>query len=193
MIKILNLSIIIILKERKFNRNFVLSKTNKHYKTHNMTQTNSIGLKTKETKVLIDKLNGLLANFQIYYQNLRGLHWNIKGKNFFELHAKFEELYTDSQVKIDEIAERILTLQGKPLHTFTDYIEHSKVPVGKDISNDEESVHLVVNSLSSLLEIEREILTLSGDVDDEGTNAMMSDFIAEQEKTMWMLNSWLGK
>lgn len=158
-----------------------------------MTKTNSIGLRTEETKILIDKLNGLLANFQIYYQNLRGLHWNIKGKNFFELHAKFEELYTDSQVKIDEIAERILTLQGKPLHTFTDYIENSKVPVGKDISNDEESVRLVVNSLSSLLEIEREILNLSDEVDDEGTNSMMSDFISEQEKTMWMLNSWLGK
>ena len=84
----------------------------------------------------MDYLNSLLANFQIYYQNLRGLHWNIKGKNFFDLHTKFEEFYTDSQIKIDEIAERILTLQGKPLHTFSDYIAHSNVPVGKDISSD---------------------------------------------------------
>lgn len=154
---------------------------------------NILGLKKTDSKESVEKLNGLLANFQIYYQNLRGLHWNIKGKNFFELHVKFEELYTDSQVKIDEIAERILTLQGKPLHTFTDYIANSSVPVGKDISQDVEAVELVVTSLSELLKIEREILDLSDKSDDEGTNAMMSDLISEQEKTIWMLNSWLGK
>ncbi|MGK0325136.1 MAG: starvation-inducible DNA-binding protein [Polaribacter sp.] len=153
---------------------------------------NILGLDKKETENLAEKLNGLLANFQIYYQNLRGLHWNIKGKNFFELHVKFEEFYTDSQVKIDEIAERILTLQGKPLHTFEDYINLATVPVGKDISNDVESVKLVVSSLSELLKIERIILEISDETNDEGTNSMMSNFIAEQEKTIWMLSSWLG-
>ena len=137
--------------------------------------------------------NGLLANFQIYFQNFRGLHWNIKRKNYFELHAKFEEFYTDSQLKVDDIAKRILTLQGKPLHTFTDYIKRASVPVGKNIFNDEEGLELVVNSLSELLKIEREILNISDEVNDEGTNSMMSDFIAEQEKTIWMLSSWLGK
>ena len=152
-----------------------------------------LGLDKIKSANLVFSLNGLLANFQIYYQNLRGLHWNIKGKNFFELHVKFEEFYTDSQVKVDEVAERILTLQGKPLHTFTDYIKIASVPVGKNISNDVEGVELVVNSLSELLKIEREILNLSDEANDEGTNSMMSDFIAEQEKTIWMLNSWLGK
>lgn len=154
---------------------------------------NILGLDKVETKNSVDKLNGLLSNFQIYYQNLRGLHWNIKGKNFFELHVKFEEFYTDSQLKIDEIAERILTLQGKPLHTFSDYLSMASVPVGKNISNDVEGVELVVKSLSELLKIEREILNISDDANDEGTNSMMSDFIAQQEKTIWMLNSWLGK
>jgi|TARA_B110000971_G_scaffold71806_1_gene73697 starvation-inducible DNA-binding protein len=152
-----------------------------------------LGLDKSKSANLVDNLNGLLANFQIYYQSLRGLHWNIKGKNFFELHVKFEEFYTDSQVKIDDIAERILTLQGKPMHTFTDYINNASVPVGRDISNDVAGVELVVNSLSELLIIEREILNLSDEAGDEGTNSMMSDFIAEQEKTIWMLNSWLGK
>ena len=152
-----------------------------------------LGLDKNETANLVNELNGLLANFQIYYQNLRGLHWNIKGKNFFELHVKFEEFYTDSQIKIDEIAERILTLQGQPLHTFSDYLATSSVAVGKNISNDVEGVELVVNSLAELLKNERLILDLSDKADDEGTNSMMSDFIAEQEKTIWMLNSWLGK
>lgn len=153
----------------------------------------TIGLDKIESKNVAEKLNGLLANFQIYYQNLRGLHWNIKGKNFFELHLKFEEFYTDAQIKIDLIAERILTLQAKPLHTFQDYLNISTVAIGKDISNDVEAVELVISSLSKLLIIEREILHFSDQTNDEGTNSMMSDFIAEQEKTIWMLNSWMGK
>ena len=151
-----------------------------------------LGLDKEKITELVTELNTLLANFQIYYQNVRGLHWNIKGKNFFELHVKFEEFYTDAQEKVDMIAERILTLQGTPLHTFNDYVQLAKVPVGKGISNDVEAVKLVVTSLSELLKIERIILDLSDAADDEGTNSMMSDFISEQEKTLWMMNAWLG-
>lgn len=156
-------------------------------------KTNTIGLPINESKSLITDLNSLLANFQIYYQNLRGLHWNIRGRKFFELHLKFEELYNDSQIKIDLIAERVLTLGGTPLHTFSDYIEKNQLQIGKDINNDEEAVTLVVDSLAKLLQIERKILEASGDINDEGTNSMMSDFITEQEKTIWMMKAWLNE
>lgn len=154
---------------------------------------NTLGLPIEKTESLIDDLNILLANFQVYYQNLRGLHWNIRGKRFFELHVKFEELYNDSQMKIDLIAERVLTLGGTPLHTFSDYIELNKLKVGKNINNDEEAVKLVAESLSGLLKIERKILEDSDEFNDEGTNSMMSDFIAEQEKTIWMMKAWLNE
>ena len=151
-----------------------------------------LGLDRQKVASLNSGLNELLANFQIYYQNLRGLHWNIKGQSFFELHVKFEELYTDAQEKIDMIAERILTLQGTPLHTFEDYLAESSVTVGKNISNDRESVELVANSLERLIELERHLLDESDEANDEGTNSMMSDFISEQEKTVWMLKAWLA-
>ncbi|MCB0400223.1 MAG: DNA starvation/stationary phase protection protein [Winogradskyella sp.] len=154
---------------------------------------NSIGLDIQKTKDLAEKLNQLLANFQLYYQNLRGIHWNIKGRTFFDLHAKFEELYTDANLKVDEIAERILTLGATPLHTFEDYTKAAKVPVGKNISKDEKAVELIVNSLTELLKIERRILEASDEANDEGTNSMMSDFITEQEKTVWMMKAWLGE
>ena len=154
---------------------------------------NSIGLDTKKTQDLADELNQLLANFQLYYQNLRGIHWYIKGRMFFDLHAKFEELYTDANLKVDEIAERILTLGATPLHTFEDYTKAAKVPVGKNVSKDEKAVELIVDSLSELLKIERSILNASDEANDEGTNSMMSDFITEQEKTVWMMKAWLGE
>ena len=152
---------------------------------------NTLGLPVKETGVVAAELNILLANFQVYYQNLRGLHWNIRGKRFFDLHLKFEELYNDSQLKIDLIAERILTLDATPLHTFEDYIKCNKLEIGKKIQNDVKAIELIINSLVQLLEIERVILKKANEIDDEGTTSMMSDFIVEQEKTIWMMNAWL--
>ena len=154
---------------------------------------NSLGLDANKAKVLASDLNTLLANFQIYYQNLRVIHWNIKGKRFFDLHVKFEELYTDANIKVDLIAERILTLGETPLHTFEDYANKAKVPVGKNVSIDDEAVRLIVNSLTELLKIERDLLDKSGNANDEGTNSMMSDFITEQEKTVWMMKAWLNE
>ena len=154
-------------------------------------KTNILGLPVKESELIGNELNVLLSNFQVYYQNLRGIHWNIRGKRFFDLHVKFEELYTDAQLKIDLIAERVLTVGGTPLHTFEDYLNNNQLIVGKDISKDEKAVHLIVTSLSHLLKIERTILAQSAAIDDEGSNSMMGDFIAEQEKTIWMMQAWL--
>ena len=84
-------------------------------------QKNQIGLDIAKSKSLADGLNILLADYMVFYQNTRGLHWNIKGEKFFELHLKFEELYNNFLLKVDEVAERILTLGATPLHTFDDY------------------------------------------------------------------------
>ena len=94
---------------------------------------------------------------------------------------------------MDEIAERILTLGGVPVHTFEDYMAHSKVPVGRNITRDETAIRLIVDSLKELLILERQILSASDEAGDEGTNAMMSDLITEQEKTVWMMKAWLSE
>jgi len=153
---------------------------------------NILGLPENETKKNIELLNQLLSNFQVYYQNLRGLHWNIRGKRFFDLHVKFEELYNQAQLRIDEIAERVLTLGGTPLHTFEDYLKNNKLAVAKNVTTDEEAVNVIINSLADLLVIEREILEKSDEINDEGTNSMMSDLITEQEKDIWMMQAFLG-
>lgn len=153
---------------------------------------NQIGLAIDKSSELAQKLNTLLANYQLFYGNARALHWNIKGEKFFELHQKFEELYLDSFEKIDEIAERILTLGESRLHTYSDYLKHAQINEAANISQARESVETVLAGFKTLLEIEREILNLSGDLNDEGTNALMSDYIREQEKSVWMYNAFLN-
>ncbi len=157
-------------------------------KTKNNTQ---IGLDSKQSEALATELNALLANFQLYYQNTRGLHWNINGKHFFELHVKFEEIYTDAQLKIDLIAERILTLGFTPLHTFSDYLKLSKIKEGKNISDAKTGVELIVSSLQTIILLERAILKTADKLNDEGTNTMLTDFITQQEKEIWMYSAWL--
>lgn len=156
-----------------------------------MAKKNKIGLDQHQSNDLSKKLNSLLANYQIFYINARGFHWNIAGEKFFELHAKFEEIYTDALVKIDEIAERILTLGQTPFHSFSDYLEHASIKEAKNISDGKTAVALLVEGFGKLLAIERELLALSAEANDEGTNAMMSDYIREQEKLVWMFSAYL--
>ena len=92
-----------------------------------MANTNQIGLEKKDMTEIIKKLNNLLSSYHIFYINVRGYHWNVKGEHFFSLHEKFEELYTDLQLQIDEIAERILAIGGKPVATMKEYLELSSI------------------------------------------------------------------
>jgi starvation-inducible DNA-binding protein len=155
------------------------------------TATTNIGLEKKTSKELSEKMNVLLATYQLFYMNVRGFHWNIRGDKFFTLHAKFEELYTDALTKIDELAERILTLGFTPTHAFSDYIEQSVIAEVKNESKDVACVQHVLSGLQSLIEIEREVSSLSDEVGDDGTNDLITTYIREQEKLVWMYNAYL--
>jgi starvation-inducible DNA-binding protein len=158
-----------------------------------MKTKNLIGIESDKALALNEKLNALLADYQVFYMNARGLHWNIKGDKFFELHLKFEELYNSLILKIDEIAERILTLGSTPLHAYTDYLAISEIPVLKNVSAAQAGVQSVLDAFQTLLIKERALLQLSADAGDEGTNALMSDYIREQEKLSWMYAAYLNK
>ena len=149
-------------------------------------------LDTKYSADISADLNGLLADLQVYYQNLRGLHWNVSGRFFFGLHAKFEELYNEVNETIDEIAERILTLGNVPLHSLADYQKNSRIETVINVSDGEEAVKAVIGNLRILLDSERGILQKAADAGDEGTAALLSGLIVSQEKQHWMLQAWLN-
>ena len=158
-----------------------------------MKTINQIGLDEAKSKALAEGLNQLLADYMMFYQNTRGLHWNIKGEKFFELHLKFEELYTNLLLKVDEIAERILTLGGTPLHTFDDYQKTTQIKSIKNISDGNTCITNVLDSFKTIIIKQRDLLNLAAETDDEGTNALMSDYIREQEKLVWMYSSFLNR
>jgi starvation-inducible DNA-binding protein len=138
-----------------------------------------------------DKLNGILANYQIFYQNLRGFHWLVKGRSFFSLHEKFEEMYTEVAETIDELAERVLTLGGIPLHTLEDYQKSANLKVYKNIREPEAVVGATVENLSSILTQVKIVFKEAGEKDDEATASLLSDLISREEKNIWMFKTWL--
>ena len=158
-----------------------------------MKNLNSIGLHQDKAEELANKLNELLANYSIFYQNTRGFHWNIKGEKFFELHLKFEELYNDLILKIDEVAERILTLGHTPSHKYTDYLGKTGVKESDQISDGKKAVEEILAAFKTIILKQREILEIASEANDEGTSALMSDYIREQEKLVWMYSAHLNE
>lgn len=152
-----------------------------------------IGLDVTQSQRLTTNLQRLLADYSIMYQNVRGFHWNVTGPKFFELHQQFEELYNMLNDKIDEIAERIRVLSGKPNHQFSDYLQISDINEFDLVGSTAiDFIDNVVSSLSTLIKIQRELLKIAQSADDEGTSTLLSENISEQEKLVWMYTSLLG-
>ena len=154
---------------------------------------NKIGLNNQYASTLSGSLNELLANYQVFYMNTRGFHWNIKGEKFFELHLKFEELYNSLLLKVDEIAERILTLGHTPVHSFSEYLNVSQIKEARNISDGRLAVKSILESFETILILQRNILSAASVAADEGSLSMMSDYIREQEKLVWMYQAFLGE
>jgi starvation-inducible DNA-binding protein len=158
-----------------------------------MESLNRIGLDQERTKELADRLSDLLANYSIFYQNTRGFHWNIKGDKFFELHQKFQDLYNDLLVKIDDVAERILTLGYSPDHRYTTYVQQAQIKESSEVSDGFKAVGQILEAFKILLTKQRELMQLATAINDEGTSALMSDYIREQEKAVWMYSAFLNR
>ncbi|MEW7290798.1 Dps family protein [Aquimarina sp. 2304DJ70-9] len=145
---------------------------------------------TYSNKETIASLNILLADYHMYYQKLRNFHWNITGSHFFELHLKFEELYEDAKLKIDEIAERILTLRAKPFSNYSSYLKHSSIKESETNLIDHEMVSAVLEDHDTLLNQLKKVAEKADDAKDDGTLDITGTYIGELEKTSWMLNAW---
>ena len=150
-------------------------------------------LNEKKVAGVTSALHQLLADFQVHYTNLRGMHWNIKGHGFFVLHEKFESMYDDTAEKIDEIAERILMLGGVPENKFSEYLKVANVKEVSDISCGSEAVDHILETYGYLMGEEREVIELAKEAGDDVTADLMTGYLKEQEKMVWMLVAFSTK
>ena len=154
---------------------------------------NYLGLDRKDVAKTVDQLNDLLSNYHLYYQNLRNFHWNVDGENFFDLHEEFENLYDDAREKIDEIAERILTLRLRPVSTMSAYLNRAAIEEAEVTTDEHYMVDTVLENHRIIIDNMRQVMRAADKVEDEGTLDMIGGFLAEIEKSSWMLDAWRAK
>ena len=139
---------------------------------------------------LENKLNEFLADLNIFYRKLQNYHWNIEGKDFFQVHAKLEELYDEINEQIDEIAEHIAILGGQPLGTMKDYLEKSSIKEAENKKiKSEEIYNNILSDYEELLQKTIEIKEKSENEKEYSTSSLIDDYIKEYGKIIWMLKS----
>ncbi len=152
-----------------------------------------LGFTGEETVEIVKHLNILLANYHVHYQKLRNFHWNVKGKDFFELHEQFEELYNRAKTHIDDVAERVKVFGQTPVSTLSEYLEMAEIQeVGPNLKA-EDMVKETLNDLELLLSFMVNVADAAINIGDVGTEDMINTFIKNMEKTHWMFNSWLNE
>lgn len=144
------------------------------------------------SKELVKAVNQQVANWTVLYVKLHNYHWYIKGKNFFTLHAKFEELYNEANVHVDELAERILALEAKPVATMKEVLETSSLDEATGKENEEQMVQSVVDDFEKMVDELQEAIELAEEAKDEGTGDMLIAVKQSLKKHIWMLKAYLG-
>ncbi len=155
------------------------------------TTMSYLNLDKQKTATTVTELNVLLADYHLYYQKLRNFHWNVVGHNFFDLHEKFEQMYDEAKIKVDEIAERILTLRYQPTSNLSEYLELSSIEESKSEHTDVEMVKQLLSDHGKLITQMRKVVEVADAAGDEGTIDLIGAYIRELEKESWMLDAWV--
>ncbi|MBN7798885.1 Dps family protein [Parahaliea mediterranea] len=151
--------------------------------------TIDIGINKEDRLQIAEGLSRLLADSYTLYLQTHNFHWNVVGPKFRELHLMFEEHYTELATAVDEIAERIRTLDVAAPGTYKEFARLSAIEEVDGVPEAERMVDLLVKGHEQVVRTCRDVLQLAQDGDDESTAALVSDRMRIHEKTAWMLRA----
>lgn len=158
-----------------------------------MKVTKYTGITEENAKKMVKGLNEYLATLHVHYSNLRTHHWHVLGKFFFDIHKATEELYDEAFEQIDEVAERILMLDGVPVRKFDEVLMLSKLKETETLVCPRQIVEYILETTKLLIELERELLELADELGDVVTNDLLTGYIVKREKLAWMYVAFLTK
>jgi len=145
-----------------------------------------------QSTAVLDLLNKQVANWSVLYMKLHNYHWNVKGKHFFELHVKLEELYNEAAEHLDTIAERVLSLGGKPIATLKESLAESSLKEAGGEKTETDMVGQVVADFETIISELGKGVSISEEHDDSPTADMLTGVKASLQKHVWMLKAFLG-
>ncbi len=155
--------------------------------------TIDIGIKQQDRVRIADGLKYLLADSYTLYLQTHNFHWNVSGPQFRELHLMFEEHYTELATAVDEIAERIRTLDVAAPGTYKAFAEMSSINEVEGVPSADEMVKILTHGHEQVVKTCRQILAPAQQANDESTAALVSDRMRVHEKTAWMLRALRSK
>ena len=138
-------------------------------------------------------LNLQIANWSVLYTKLHRFHWYVKGPLFFTLHAKFEELYDESALVVDQVAERLLAIQGEPIATMREYLETASIQESINETKASDMVATLVKDYTQINESLKQLAELAEAENDTITNDLAVGLIEKIDTHLWMLNAYLGE
>lgn len=144
-------------------------------------------------KKLVEQLNDLVATWSVLYTKLHNYHWYVSGPSFFTLHEKFEELYNEVTLTLDEVAERILSKGGKPVATLQEHLEMSLIREATGTESTEEMVQTIISDFKTIMEALKEAMNQAAEEGDDRTEDLLNANVQSLEKHTWMLSAFLGK
>ncbi|WRP07588.1 DNA starvation/stationary phase protection protein [Rossellomorea aquimaris] len=139
---------------------------------------------------LVVALNKQLANWNVLYTKLHNYHWYVTGPEFFTLHEKFEEYYNEAGNYIDEIAERILTIKGKPIATLKEYLETATIEESNGKESSTEMVDTLVKDFQQVVTDSKKIIEAAEGSQDQPTTDLFIGIKTSLEQHIWMLNAF---
>ncbi|MGP4107065.1 Dps family protein [Virgibacillus sp. L01] len=146
-----------------------------------------------ENQKIINFLNQLLSNYFVMYVKLHRYHWFVQGKHFYQLHEVFEDMYQTMATDLDEIAERVLMIDGKPLATMVKYIKESTLEEASADDKEDEIIRQLISDYKQIInEIKDEGLPEASDRNDEPTVDLLVTLQGKLEKHIWMLHAYLA-
>ncbi len=148
-----------------------------------------IGIDANDRVKIADGLKNLLADSYTLYLQTHNFHWNVSGPQFRELHLMFEEHYTELAVAVDDIAERIRTLDVIAPGTYKEFARLSSIKEVDGVPSAEDMVDILTKGHEQVVKTSRQVLKLAQEGDDESTAALVSDRMRIHEKTSWMLRA----
>ncbi|GAB7389047.1 Dps family protein [Bacillaceae bacterium] len=145
------------------------------------------------TETIADVLNRQIANWSVLYVKLHNYHWFVTGDHFYELHAKFEELYDEAAAYIDELAERLLALNGKPVATMREFLQQAAITEATGNETPQQMVQNIANDFRTMIDDLKRGIKTANENHDDSTADMLTGMRTKMEKHLWMLNAFLGR
>lgn len=137
---------------------------------------------------LYNALNKQVANFSVLFTKLHHFHWYVTGPQFYQLHAKFEEFYDETNELYDAFAERLLMIGGYPVSNLKGYLAITSLKEASGTEKPEEMVKHILDDFKLIALELKETLKIAQDLEDEVTADLIIGTLSSFEKHIWMLN-----